>query len=255
MSRKRLTGAKVLEMIDDMSSEESSSDSAENDTSNSDDTELYDPSSDDAQEPSEPSEADTDEDDDVDDVTVGWQQMKPTHPPFQLHQFTVGNAGPQHSQEINSEIDFFKLFFDDKLMSDIAAETNRYAHEKLANVALRPHSIWRTWKDVTVDELSAYFGVILNMSLNDKCDVKHYFSHDWMDYMPFFSNVFKRDRFLQIHWMLHVSNPEHSTNSKGDKVHSVVSHMQSKLLENFIPSRDIAIDESTIGFKSFIQDV
>ena len=43
MSRKRLTGAKVLEMIDDMSSEESSSDSAENDTSNSDDTELYDP--------------------------------------------------------------------------------------------------------------------------------------------------------------------------------------------------------------------
>lgn len=77
MSRKRLTGAKVLEMIDDMSSEESSSDSAENDSSNSDDTELYDPSSDDAQ---EPSEADTDEDDDVDDVTVGWQQMKPTHP-------------------------------------------------------------------------------------------------------------------------------------------------------------------------------
>ena len=149
-------------------------------------------------------------------------------------------------------------------MADITAETNRYAKSKLDGVTLRPNSIWRTWTDVSVEELQAYLGVVLNMALNDKCDVKHYFSHNWLDYMPFFGSVFSRTRFLQIHWMLHVSPPPPTsdaapssdatptTNKRGAKVEHVVKHMKQKVLENFIPSCDIAIDESTIGFKGRI---
>src|ERR1051325_10192092 len=37
--------------------------------------------------------------------------------------------------------------------------------------------------------------------------------------------------------------------TKAAKVHNLVSYIRDKCLEHFIPLRDIAIDESTIGFK------
>lgn len=41
-------------------------------------------------------------------------------------------------------------------------------------------------------------------------------------------------------------------NPRGSKVQSVVTHMKQKLLENFMPFSDTAVDESTIGFKGCV---
>ena len=186
----------------DFSSEDESNDS--DDSGN--DTKLYDYSS-------------APDIDDLDSVTLdddataaasaassvdGWQ-LKPNYSKTPLLPLTVTNVGPQHPDTVDTERDYFKLFFTDSLIADIADETNRYAKSTLENATLQPNSIWHTWKDVTAEELQAYLGVVLNMALNDKCDVKHYFSHNWFDYMPLFSSVFSRKRFLQLHWMLHVS--------------------------------------------------
>ena len=57
---------------------------------------------------------------------------------------------------------------------------------------------------------------------------------------------------MQIHWMLHVDSlaPSGQTSqTRGCKVKSVVEHTQKKNLEYFLPDREIAVDESTIGFK------
>lgn len=257
LSRKRYRREEVVEMLEngDFSSEDESNYS---DDSGSD-TELYDYSS-----ASDTDDLDGVASDDDDDATAaasadssadGWQ-LKPNYSKTPLLPFTVTNVGPQHPDTVDTELDYFKLFFTDSLVADIAAETNRYAKSKLENATLRPNSIWHTWKDVTAEELQAYLGVVLNMALNDKCDVKHYFSHDWLDYMPFFSSVFSRKRFLQLHWMLHVSQPSsdqtQNVNRRGAKIEHVVLHMKQKVLENFVPSRDVAIDESTVGFKGRI---
>jgi len=254
LSRKRYRREEVVEMLqnDDFSSENESNDS---DDSGSD-TELYD----------YPSASDTDDCDSVasdDDATAasadssvnGWQ-LKPNYSKSPLLPFTVTNVGPQHPDTVETELDYFKLFITDSLIADIVAETKRYAKSKLDNASLRPNSIWHTWKDISAEELQAYSGVVLNMALNDKCDVKHYFSHDWLDYMPFFSSVFSRKRFLQLRWMLHVSQPPsdqtQNVNRRGAKIENVVLHMKQKVLDNFVPSRDVAIDESTVGFKGRI---
>src|ERR1044072_5629615 len=55
--------------------------------------------------------------------------------------------------------------------------------------------------------------------------------------------------------MLHVSqntDPVGGRMTKEAKVHNLVSYIGDKCLEHFIPLRDIAIDESTMGFKGRI---
>jgi len=148
----------------------------------------------------------------ADESTDGWQ-LKIGYRKVPVLPFTVSNTGPQRVCATESELEYFKLFFTDTLLADITAETNRYAKSKLDCVTLRPNSIWRTWTYVSVEELQAYLGVVLNMAVNDKYDVKHYFSHNWLDYMPFFGSVFSHTRFLQIHWMLHVSPPPRTSDA------------------------------------------
>ena len=89
----------------------------------------------------------------------------------------------------------------------------------------------------------------MNMSLNDKPQIFDFFSKSWSVYMPFFSQIFSRSRFLQIHWMLHVSPVQTGRQIRASKVQNLISYVQDKCLELFIPGRDIAVDESTIGFK------
>ncbi|XP_065672200.1 piggyBac transposable element-derived protein 4-like [Hydra vulgaris] len=241
MTRKRFTTEEVLKALDETSTE---SDSEY--TFSESETEF-----------SEISESEEDiERNEIDDngpaLNIGWTKLVQDTPAFEALPFTVANVGPQHSINLTRELDFFKLFFTDELLADIVTETNRYAKSKIENNNLESHSIWHKWKNVTLEEIHAYFGTILNMALNEKSSIKHYFSCDWLNYMPFFSAVFSRNRFLQIHWMLHVSppsNPSNELNRRARKVHRVVSEMKSSCSRNFVPSRNIAIDEVLLDSK------
>lgn len=44
--------------------------------------------------------------------------------------------------------------------------------------------------------------------MNEKPEIKDYFSENWLDKQPFFKDVFSRDRFLQIFWAFHLCAPD-----------------------------------------------
>jgi hypothetical protein len=67
--------------------------------------------------------------------------------------------------------------------------------------------MWHLWKDVSSEEMKAFFCVIVNMALNLKAQLVDYFTEDWLDRTPLFKDVFSRLRFLQIFWMLHLVPP------------------------------------------------
>jgi len=56
-------------------------------------------------------------------------------------------------------------------------------------------SMWHTWIDVTLDELKAFPGVLINMVLNMKTQLLDYFSEEWLDRMPFFKENFSSEVF------------------------------------------------------------
>ena len=84
--------------------------------------------------------------------------------------------------------------------------------------------------------------------MHAKCDVKEYFSRKWTERMPFFVDVFSRERFFQLYWMLHLQQLV-GRGFRGDKVHNLVTHMNGKCQEYYLPHKRISVDESTIGFK------
>ena len=165
--------------------------------------------------------------------------------------FTVSNPGINLPNEgtYDNELAFFQLFFSDNVISEIVQETNRYAKEKIQkSLPLPKRSIWNNWNDTTLEEMKAILGVVLNMGLNPKCEMKEYFSKQWLDKMPFFVETFSRNRFFQLYWMLHLQQSI-GQGFRGDKVKNLVDHINSKCLEYFVPNEHISVDESTIGFK------
>ena len=56
-----------------------------------------------------------------------------------------------NTQTINNNKNFPKL------------QTNNYTRRKLERKTLSPYSIWRTWYNVTTEEMWAFIGVIINM--------------------------------------------------------------------------------------------
>ena len=89
------------------------------------------------------------------------------------------------------------------------------------------------------------------MAINDKPDIKTYFSRDWIESYPFFRDVFSRRRFLQIHWMLHLKPPQPSTApvTRGSRLQNFTKYLQQKCLDLYTPQQKIAVDESTVGYK------
>jgi hypothetical protein len=59
---------------------------------------------------------------------------------------------------------------------------------------------------VSVPEMKAFLGLIINMALMPLPDIKDYRSSEWITKKKFFDDVMSRVRFLQIFWMMHVGN-------------------------------------------------
>jgi hypothetical protein len=89
-------------------------------------------------------------------------------------------AGPQFNLPTDVEaMDYFTLFFNDELLNDTVTETNRYAKDNIAELQRSSRSIWNRWSDVSVPEMNAVFGIIINMGLIPLLDIKDYWSRKW----------------------------------------------------------------------------
>lgn len=130
----------------------------------------------------------SDEDEGEIENVNNWKKYSANDPDFTRLPFTVLRPGIQipNNGSCEKEIDFF-------LFLQIVHETNRYAAEKIKKCKPLPkYSIWTTWKEVNLEEMKAFLGVIMNMALNPKSEMKDFFSQNWLNHMPFFTDVFSR---------------------------------------------------------------
>jgi hypothetical protein len=56
----------------------------------------------------------------------------------------------------------------------------------------------KDWSPLTLADIEALLGVVINMGLHTMIDLTDYFSQAWVNKMPFFSDVFPRDEFLLV---------------------------------------------------------
>nr|CAB3267317.1 GDP-L-fucose synthase [Phallusia mammillata] len=193
-----------------------------------------------------------DYDDDCTD-DQGWKNLQADDHNFQTYPFKA-NSGCKFATEPKTALECFQNFITDDMLSHIITATNAQAAIKFEKKPVSNTSMWYKWKDVTLSEMKAYLGVILKMGLMEKKTVNAYFSREWSEYTPFFLNVFSRRRFEQIHWMLRLEIPQPTTGptTRKRKVENILKNIQDKCLQNFIPGKKIAVDESTVGCKGRI---
>ena len=119
-----------------------------------------------------------------------------------LRQFT-SSVGPTRRGERRqaSALEYFELFFDHNVLNLLLTMTNMNAQRKRA-----AGIDGGAWKDVTLEELKAFFGVNIAMGIGKLSEAVMYWQQKWLTNVPSFGQVMSRNRFFQILRYLHVSD-------------------------------------------------
>jgi len=130
-------------------------------------------------------------------------------------------------------------------------ETNRYAHDN-RSTAPTP----RAYKDVTVDEMKAFVGLLILMGILRLPRLEMYWSTSALNkYIsaPGISSVMTKTAFEQIFRFLHlVNNDEREASTTPDKLFKIrplANLLLASFQSNYVPKQTVTIDEAMIPFK------
>lgn len=106
--------------------------------------------------------SESESDDDLNSVRI-WCEIDTTAPPDPPPKFIFkGNPGIKVSiRDAEDPLDYFRLFFDENVISYIMEETNRYANNHIGTAQLTPSSRSLKWYDVTKQEMDKFIGLLL----------------------------------------------------------------------------------------------
>jgi len=146
---------------------------------------------------------------------------------------------------------FFNLIFDPSIIDLVVQETNQYARKKLANERTRLDK----WKDLTAQELIAYFGMCIIMGINSLPRISMYWSSDSFIGNSGVQNVMTKNRFEEISQYIHFSDCSQEP-PRGDdnydrlfKVRPILANILENIQSLFELSKNLSVDEGMIAFK------
>ena len=180
-------------------------------------------------------------------------------PPEIYNFIDADKVGPVFTAADREPVDYFERFCSPpsndslSLWEILVTETNRYKHQyDLTHPVLQRRSRLHDWYDVTVPEMKAFVGCILNMGLNRKHTIESYWdSSNWSQNFPIFRQIFTLDRFKLILRFFHVSDNDNAPEEPDQiyKFRSVLEHLNKKWAAEYNLGRDVSIDETIVGFK------
>lgn len=107
--------------------------------------------------------------------------------------------GPVRSLPADKKpIDFFQLFFSERLYRLIVRETNRYARQEEERLRKR-----LDWHELTANELKTWLGLYYKMGVVQKPTLHSYWEKNKVTETPGFGKIMSRDRFMNILRFLH----------------------------------------------------
>ena len=167
---------------------------------------------------------------------------------LQVPLFSKAVGSSRVMPEEASALDFFLLFVDNRMMNNMVRETNRYAYQTLE----AKHKDPSAWNEVALQELKAFLGLLIAMSIHRLPSLRDYWSSDWVLGVPAFSKIMARNRFLEIWSNLHLSDnskmpqPGDENFDKLFKVRQFLEDLKTNFKVNCHPHREQAIDEAMI---------
>lgn len=157
-------------------------------------------------------------------------------------------------------IDFFQLIIDDDFLRLIVNQTNENAARILFLPKTSENSRITDWKDITVDELKIFFGLLLHTGTIQLNRLNDYWKTDPLFAIPAFRKYMSRNRFLIILRCIYFSSPEIAANDRLGKIRPVVDYFNEKMKNIYYPGRELSLDEAMVlwrgrlQFKQFIKN-
>ncbi|XP_050680468.1 piggyBac transposable element-derived protein 4-like isoform X2 [Leptidea sinapis] len=160
-------------------------------------------------------------------------------------------------------IDIFYKMFDDDFLDLLCIETNRYAVQKIAMLQeqnkLSSFSRLQRWTPTNRDEMIIFLAIIILQGLYPLPEEEAFFKFNGFGTMPFFGKIMSFNRYFLLKSMLHfVDNQTLQDTTKICKIRPVVDYFNKKFSGLYVPSQEIAIDESLLkwhGRLSFAQKI
>ena len=160
----------------------------------------------------------------------------------------IGNVGPTFTLS-ESPIYIFTHFFTEELMDTIVNQSNLYASQVMSQEK------YDEWDKISVQDLKAYFGFYILMSLNHLPAIVDYWKVDpCFNYRPVADRI-SRSRFRELTRFLHFTDntqlPKRGETNydRLGKVRQIMVYCSKKFLENYEPNCEQAIDEAMIPFQ------
>lgn len=168
--------------------------------------------------------------------------------------FCPETSGP--TVRVSSVYDAFRCFWDDSLLSQIAAETNRYAQ------GIPGERFKGQCYETNIHEILVLFAFWMMLGILKMPTIKSCFTKSNLLRTEIFRAMFTEDRYWNLNRAFHLANGTRDTNDPGNVLYPmgpILKELNKKFQENYRPSQDICIDESLtlwkgpVGFKQYIK--
>ena len=158
-------------------------------------------------------------------------------------------------------VDYFQFFYSDTVFSELVKFANDNAELKKRT---EPQKNKGEWKKLTVEEIKAYYGLLIMKDILRLDRDAHYW-HTGAEHFLLstkFGGVMSRDRFFQIRRYLYFVDPKKDVD-RGDKLHKIryiLDTVRRSFMDEYIPHKEVTVDEAMVpfkgrlGFKQFMKD-
>ena len=175
--------------------------------------------------------------------------------PIEIPEFDSVSGPPLPQKNLQSPLDYFHLMIPRDYFYAVAAQTNLYARQRLANKGVPECNFAKEFEPTTAAEMRAYVGLLLFMSVSPLPSVKLYWSESLPTYNPWVASVMTKNRFQELAIFFHLIDST-KAKPKGQsgydplyKVRLIISLTQETFSGNYHPAEAITVDEAMIKFK------
>lgn len=142
-------------------------------------------------------------------------------------------------------IDFFELLLDNIFLENICKFSNSYAFEVFCKPTLTPKSRIHKWKDLTIEELKRFIGLVLHTKTIRLNRLQDYWKTDWL-FNLCFRQCMARDRFMNILRCLYFFKPNTPTNDLMHRIRFVTDFFNDKMHSVYYPQKELSLDEAMV---------
>lgn len=138
----------------------------------------------------------------------------------------------------------------DDFLQLIVRETNIYAEEVFLSSASKEKSRITRWKDVTLEELKIFIGLVLHIGSIRMNRLQDYPNKHRLYNLPAFKEYMSRDRFMVVLRCLHFNtNPlpgQEKPANRLYKISPIIDYFNSRMSDIYYPGKELSLDESMV---------